>query len=146
MELATGEGQQQQSSPSPSSSAGALYHNHQMGSDESIDVSSSIGVSGANGNGANGGNANSADAKPMMLNHPGHVEDLLANESGEGDGPRVVAMAAPSPPLSMNHQQHHQHQQPGLSHAVVVDSEHDLIGAETEPKFSLSKFKRPVSV
>lgn len=108
--------------------------------DESIDVSSSIGVSGANG-GSSADGANNGGGKQMM--HSGHVEDLLANESGEGDGPKVVAMGGP--PMHQGNFGPSQ-QGPGLSHAVVVDSEHDLLGAETEPKFSLSKFKRPVSI
>lgn len=84
-----------------------------------------------------------------MLSHPGHVEDLLANESGEGDGPKMV-VAMGGPPLHQGNFGHPSQSQgqgqqgPGLSHAAVVDSEHDLLGAETEPKFSLSKFKRPV--
>ncbi|KAI2807049.1 hypothetical protein BLOT_009011 [Blomia tropicalis] len=113
------------SSSSSSSSSGnhqgqgpqPMYHgsigNHQM--DDSIDVSSSIGVS------------NNGGGEPVA-HKPGHVEDLIANESGDGDGPRIIA--APIGPGPIAHSSH-------------IDSDQDLIQAESEPKFSLSKLKRP---
>ena len=79
------------------------HPNHKNG-EETIDVSSSIGVS------------HDGD-------HSGVIEDLVANESnGE---PVKVAPGGPA-------------------HASVVDSDTDLMSAESDQKFSLTKFKRPV--
>lgn len=100
-------------------------------SDDSIDVSSSIGVSshhhdGSNNNGGGGGDGSNNNG-PQHLT-PGMVEDLLANESTMDGSTRIPSPIGPS----------------SLSHASVVDSESDLMGAESDSKFSLSKLKRPV--
>lgn len=90
--------------------------------DGSIDVSSSIGVS--HDGGGSGGAEDSGSTHTAGL-----VEDLLANESSmEGT---MSGRLAPINPA-------------GLSHAVVVDSESDLMGAESDSKFSFSKLKKPV--
>nr|XP_027204870.1 uncharacterized protein LOC113798515 isoform X1 [Dermatophagoides pteronyssinus] len=99
-------------------------------SDDSIDVSSSIGVSshhhdGSNNNGGGGGDGSNNNG-PQHLT-PGMVEDLLANESTMDGTMRIPSPIGPS----------------SLSHASVVDSESDLMGAESDSKFSLSKLKRP---
>lgn len=88
-------------------------HPNHKNSEESIDVSSSIGVS--------------HDQPGDQTS--GLIEDLLANESNNGE--QVSIAVAPGGPAS-------------LSHAAVVDSDTDLLGAESDTKFSLAKFKRPV--
>ncbi|KAH7639155.1 hypothetical protein HUG17_3188 [Dermatophagoides farinae] len=99
-------------------------------SDDSIDVSSSIGVSshhhdGSNGGGGSDGSSNSGNSPQHLI--PGMVEDLLANESTMDGSIRIPSPIGPA----------------SLSHAAVVDSESDLMGAESDSKFSLSKLKRP---
>lgn len=117
-----------------------VHPNHKIDSSGSIDVSSSIGVSmsgspaAAAAAGGAGDAAKMAEAamasNPHRTHHnPGLVEDLLANESGNQENFHKVAPGGPN-----------------LNHAAVVDTESDLIGAESESKFSLSKLKRPVSI
>lgn len=122
-----------------------VHPNHKIDG-SSIDVSSSIGVSmsgspGAAAAGGAGGAAVTASdvakmaeaamaAHPHRAHHaPALVEDLLANESGNLENIHKVAQGGPN-----------------LNHAAVLDTDSDLIGAESESKFSLSKLKRPVSV
>lgn len=106
---------------SPFTYADNLVHpNHKAatGSDDSIAVSSSIGV------------ASQGDTAKRMIQPAGIVEDLLANESND-----QFAKLLPPPGQG----------QPGLAHAAVLDTDRDLLGAESDNKFSLSKLKKPVS-
>ena len=65
----------------------------------------------------------------------------MANESAEGNGPKVKLTSSALAGLQGNVQTAGL---VSLPHASLVDSDTDLIGAESDHKFGLSKLKRPV--